>query len=69
MPPANQKLSSETRKSQFTYELPKNCEIQCQFDFAGYMIIGVTSSGILKQIRIDIEKNAIIPVSENQIVI
>lgn len=69
VPPANQKLSSETRKSQFTYELPKNCEIQCQFDFAGYMIIGVTSSGILKQIRIDIEKNAIIPVSENQIVI
>lgn len=69
VPPANQKLSSETRKSQFTFEMQKNCEVQCQFDFAGYLIFGVTSTGLLKQVRIDIEKNAIVPVAEKQIVI
>ncbi|KAH0794981.1 autophagy-related protein 18a [Histomonas meleagridis] len=68
VPPANQPPAPNiTRKSSFTFEFPKNCEIHCQFDIAGYLIIGMTLSGVLKQMRLDIEKKAIVQVSEKQI--
>ena len=51
-------------RSKYSFEFQKDTNYICQFDVAGYIIIGITSTGFMKKIRLDVEKIQIIPVDE-----
>jgi hypothetical protein len=51
-------------RAKFSFELPRGTDFRCEFDIAGYTITGISTDGKFRQLRLDIEKGAIVPVTE-----
>lgn len=57
--------TSKTSRSTFSFELLKGTEFNYQFDNAGYIISGITDDGYFQQLRLDINKKVIVPLSDS----
>lgn len=57
------KDTSKVIRSAFNFELQKKTEFNYQFDNAGYIISGISDDGCFQQLRLDIDKKVIIPLS------
>ncbi|OHT10358.1 hypothetical protein TRFO_20404 [Tritrichomonas foetus] len=55
---------TNTIRSKIAGDIAKFTEFTCQFDVAGYMITGITKSGVFKQLRLDVKKSVIVPIQE-----
>lgn len=53
-------------KSRISYEFPKGKVFKCQFTVTGYIIIGVSNDDTLIQLRLDIEKQILVPIANGQ---
>jgi hypothetical protein len=69
IPPAFDKSAEELKgiRSKFSFELPKGTDFRCAFDLAGYTITGISTDGVFRQLRLDVEKGAIVQVTEQQL--
>lgn len=54
-------------RSKYSLELPKGTDLTCCFDIAGYMINGITSTGLYSKLRIDLEKGLLDLIEEKEI--
>jgi hypothetical protein len=54
-------------RAKFSFELSKRTDFCCEFDVAGYTLNGISTDGKFRQLRLDIEKGAIIPVTEKEL--
>lgn len=59
------KESSKANRSSFSFEMQKGTEFHYQFDNAGYIISGITDDGCFQQLRLDIDKKVIVPLSNS----
>ena len=55
----------QTQRSKYTLDVKKGLDFTCQFDVAGYIITCITSSGLFKKVRLDIEKECIVSIEED----
>ena len=55
----------QTQRSKYTLDVKKGLDFTCQFDVAGYIITCITSSGLFKKVRLDIEKECIVNIEED----
>ena len=53
-------------RSKYSLDIKKESEFICQFDAAGYIITCVTSSGLFKKMRLDIEKECIVSIDKDK---
>lgn len=70
IPTPEERKNNEKQKSvrsRFNYDLPKGADFHCQFDIAGYVITGITDDGTFKQLRLDVEKGAVIEVRDRKL--
>jgi hypothetical protein len=54
-------------RSKFSFELPKGTDFRCEFDIAGYTITGISTDGVFRQLRLDVEKGVIVPITEQRL--
>ena len=54
-------------RSKISYEIPKGIDFHCKFDLSGYLITAVSSNGLFKQVRLDIEKNLALLINEKKL--
>jgi len=63
-PSEAKQYAEQELRSKYTLNLKKEIVYYCQFDISGYIINGITGTGMMKKIRLDLEKNEIVPVGE-----
>lgn len=56
----------QAMRSKYTLDMPKGIDFTCQFDVAGYIITCITSTGLFKKVRLDIEKEEIVSIEEEK---
>jgi hypothetical protein len=69
IPNAGERTPEEQKgiRSKFSFELPKGTDFCCEFDIAGYTITGISTDGVFRQLRLDVEKGTIVPITEQKL--
>jgi hypothetical protein len=69
IPNAGERTPEEQKgiRSRFSFELPKGADFRCEFDIAGYTITGIATDGVFRQLRLDVERGTIVPITEHRL--